>query len=230
MELSNYLQGASSVLDPSPSPEQPDSVFPCSTSIPTSSNSDLFELHRTPSLVEPDTSRRLSPSKNKLSRSASSLASNSLVSDYGGPHGPRLRDPGLGIVRRHSKSDYDIRRCSSIISGKLKSPAFNIRRLSVNGLIFNRFRSIYTIIMCCLSEILLVASLDVLLYLLTVTDNMPVEIQFHTVHVLIMHILLTPILYSYGFAPLKKRIKRALKLNTEPNQGGNVNEPTPSVF
>ena len=121
-------------------------------------------------------------------------------------------------MKRHSKSDYDIRRCSSIISGKMKGPGFKLKRLSVNGVIFNRFRSIYTIIMCCLSEILLVASLDILLYVLTVTNMMPADIKFHTVHVLILHLLATPLLYSYGFAPLKKRIKRALHLHT-PNQG-----------
>lgn len=128
------------------------------------------------------------------------------------------------ICRRASQSDYDIRRCSSIISGKLKaSPAANFSKLTVNGLIFNRFRSIYSIILCCLTEILLVSFLDISLYLLTIVDMLPPNIKFHSVHVLIMHLLLTPILYSYGFTPLKRRIKRALHLDKDSDHGKNDN-------
>ena len=222
-------------FDPSPSPEQVASILPGTTSLDNSINSDIFELHRAPSHrikqpVSPSSTSATIPNK-KFSKSDNSLAQES----GGGTDLLSHRDASFSIVKRHSKSDYDIRRCSSIISGKIKSPAFDMRRLSVNGLIFNRFRSIYTIIMCCLSEILLVSSLDILLYLLTVTKTMPVELNFHTVHVLIMHLLLTPILYSYGFAPLKKRIKKALKLQGETNHGvhgigNNDREPTASIF
>ncbi|KAL5270646.1 hypothetical protein ACHWQZ_G001372 [Mnemiopsis leidyi] len=217
-------------LTSSQSPEQTGSILPGTASLDNSLklNSDIFELHRAPSHrinqpLSPSTNvpdKHFSKSDNSLVRKAGS--GNDLLSH---------RDAAFSIVKRHSKSDYDIRRCSSIISGKLKSPAFDMRRLSVNGIIFNRFRSIYTIIMCCLSEILIVSLLDIMLYLLTVTNNMPVALNFHTVHVLIMHLLLTPILYSYGFAPLKKRIKKALKLQGDPNHGAHGNnEREPSVF
>ena len=46
-----------------------------------------------------------------------------------------------------------------------------------------------------------------------------------SVHIQILHLLLTPILYSYGFAPFKKRIKKALKLRMKVEIVNNVSDP-----
>ena len=54
---------------------------------------------------------------------------------------------------------------------------------------------------------LAVSIANVLMYMAVVLggQNSPIL----SVHILILHLLLTPLLYSYGFAPLKKRIRTA---------------------
>lgn len=204
-----------------------------------STSADIFQLHPTP--APPPTKHRQPSNTNKQFKRTASAGQLSSTSPATAPqkrsshHSPQDRRQsvlptdivGSGLfrrlpsfIRRDSTSDYDIRRTSSITSAKFKTAALSgIKRLSVNGMLFHRFRSIYAIVLCCLSEVLLISAFDVLLYLLTVTNHArAVFNSFSSVHVLIIHLLFTPILYSYGFAPLKKKIWRVLKIDKAPDQ------------
>ena len=83
----------------------------------------------------------------------------------------------------------------------------------MNGLIFHKFKSIYTVIGFCLGEMLVVSAANVTVYGVVVLAGYRSPVM--SVHIQIIHLLLTPVLYSYGFAPLKKRIKKALKMRSD---------------
>ena len=123
-------------------------------------------------------------------------------------HGKRIHSS----IKRHSRSDYDIRRCSINQTNNLKvnvHPPATPKMRCTRGVVMERFRYICTIISFCLAEVLVVTGCRIALYVITargVTDTR--EVELNTVHVLVGHLLLSPLMYSYGFAPIKNRIQR----------------------
>ena len=122
-------------------------------------------------------------------------------------------------IKRHSRSDYDIRRCSDLSKNTTTTNTIQVQQMELaetpraprsGDAMMNRFRSICTIVSCCLAEVLVMTGSVLVLYVMTVKGlNEEYAIQLNTVHILIGHLLLSPLMYSYGFAPIKKRIQRA---------------------
>lgn len=198
---------------------------------------DAFQLHQPPSEEEelPASNGRNGRNLGKLmetSENAGSLSPRSQV-QVGLSHkndtfkavlnetiGPSLPKKS-SCSRFHSKSDNLIRRASSVIS--LKLGPLSIQRLSVHGLISNKFRSIFIIILFCLVEALTISFLYVSLYV-AVTKAKEPDTGLQSVHVLLTHLMFTPLLYSYGFTPLKNRIKRFFKFGAQNESGTVIND------
>ena len=113
-----------------------------------------------------------------------------------------------------SKSDYDIRRASSIVSLRFRPTAAAVRSMTFKGCHLDKFQSIYVVVGCCLTEALLVSMFDTGLYVTNALPRLPTPggSGVMSVQILIVHQLLTPLLYCYGFAPMKNKIKSVLRI------------------
>ena len=77
----------------------------------------------------------------------------------------------------------------------------------------DKFQSIYLVVGCCLGEALIVSLFDTGLYVSNVfAKSDPGSSKVKSVQILIFHQLLTPLLYCYGFAPLKNKVKSVFRV------------------
>ena len=137
----------------------------------------------------------------------------SIIASNNFPHTivpPKSQKSDMSFARQVCPSDNEIKRCSTVstIARPVSQGAF--RSINVNGKVFNKFKSIYITVGSCLLEIVIVTLAKMIIFIIVSLTQQRLPIL--TLHVDLVHLSLTPILYSFGFAPLKKRLSRAFRV------------------